>query len=148
MREIKFRAWHKHPANGWVMSDVLNIEFSSNSINTKDGSFPLQKNDSIIKLMQYTGLTDKGGDEIYEADIIESDSGIRYVVEWVDQLGGFYLSIPNTHRGKEILSCAASQHSGDPIVLWQHKIVGNKFENPELFNQGEGPQRSVATKDK
>lgn len=71
MREIKFRAW-----DGSLMFNVAQITFNDSTWSLDKGrgvSIPFQPS---ITLMQFTGLHDKNGKEIYEGDILidkESD---------------------------------------------------------------------------
>jgi uncharacterized phage protein (TIGR01671 family) len=70
-----------------------------------------------LVVMQYSGLTDKDGKEIYGGDIIEDFAEGLREVEFVD--GGFWLSEPYMKHympDKE-----------------NRKIVGNVWDNPELL---------------
>jgi len=79
-------------------------------------------------LMQYTGLKDKNGKEIYEGD----------VVEWVWENGNIYREVV---KWKEIpteeTSCFGFEFSGDLISKYGGRdtveIIGNIYENPELL---------------
>ena len=67
MREIKFRAWDR------VLKRMLIPKFIGNGNNFC--SDDLMAVTGVIDLMQYTGLKDKNGVEIYEGDIIGFDEG-------------------------------------------------------------------------
>jgi uncharacterized phage protein (TIGR01671 family) len=128
MREIKFRAWDNHS----LMVKVYGID--ENSIYWKNPDFDESKDfygsrtPSTLRdarsawiLMQYTGLKDKNGVEIYEGDILELyevDSPIkRYAVKYSDVSACFCVY--------------------DGLALYggcNCKVIGNIHENPELLN--------------
>ena len=105
-REIKFRAWH--PA---LQKMFYNCRVSSKDW-LDDSTHFCGEHDT---LMQYTGLHDKNGMEIYEGDIIQislPDLGIEkeQVVEWNDEKASY----------------------GTMLEEWHREVIGNIWENPEL----------------
>ena len=123
-REIKFRAWLKEEKK---MVNVETIDFSEKSIQY------LEKNEIIdayllrrmifedIELMQYTGIKNKNGLEIYEGDIIICKYGpeIMMEVKWIDE--GFR---------------TLGKYNGDNYVGYvknSAEVIGNIYENPELL---------------
>lgn len=108
MREIKFRAWEKE-AKVMCSSnefDSLTIVLDAN------GAF---RQDQFI-LMQYTGLKDKNGVEIYEGDILDctfSDGvkGCMVYVKWnfgnlamIEQDNHIYEVIGNVYEHRHLLA--------------------------------------------
>ncbi len=92
--------------------------------------------DNDLPLMQYTGLKDKNGEEIYEGDIVRfhSNGSNTYVREvlWVNPI------TQNSFAGFVILNLACTD--GFPSILQKSitdfcEVIGNIYENPELLEE-------------
>lgn len=110
MREIKFRAWNGHKM--FPPTDVLNL----NMANFKKTHI----------LMQYTGLKDKNGTEIYEGDIVKDPRRVidhqNIEVFWSDNLSMFMIRNNRKTWSEELY----------PHVE-RYEVIGNIYENPELL---------------
>lgn len=119
MREIKFRVWckkHKY------IYDACSLKFIGNKVSANDNSSCIGEE----VLMQYTGLKDKNGKEIYEGDIIKAYDHVIAVVEYGKQgekfvEASFYASYGN--RGQSICQMELIE------------VLGNIYENPELLEE-------------
>lgn len=124
MREIKFRAWNKPTKHMFYWGFFTDI-FDKGANDRRN--FEPEHNE----WMQYTGLKDKNGVEIYESDLLKSEKGIIYEVYWNDIKTGFGLKYKNVWG--ETLN-----KNGKPMpyyyesIDWGMKhnlvVVGNKYE--------------------
>lgn len=124
-REIKFRAWNGSYMIGSEYGDWISfdgIPYTGASIHYDTPNTEIEKAKDYI-LMQFTGILDKNGKEIYESDIVLMD-GQRGVIEW---LGSAML-----HQSKE--------DKTKFVVGWSFldsdcEVLGNIFEHPELLSR-------------
>ena len=126
-REIKFRAWVVSLDNG--EGEMIDVATAGPSLNDPERVFDIKgqkyKDDwfTISPLMQYTGLKDKNGVEIYEGDIVKyigqlnPDRYKLFIIEWDDKLAGFYAGGGQIQRTKG------------------YEVIGNIYETPELLDK-------------
>lgn len=149
MREIKFRAWV-----GKMEYDITTGKFGTFFVNSGKNGDGLDERDSAIltpfntkypddtPVMQYTGLHDKNGKEIYEGDVVrvydsnrcgygdfeddehsamEQDYICTQEIKWNPD-GGYFCSVDTGDFCPPIGS--------EDLYL---EIIGNIYENPELL---------------
>jgi len=118
-REIKFRAWSDLER---VMLDPFDVsEYPSDHA-------------ANLSLMQYTGLHDKNGKEIYEGDIVKYyDSYHMWLTGLVINNGiGFGISVEGDWL-------ELTEFAGYPVYVEnlpnveEIEVIGNIYENPELL---------------
>lgn len=133
MREILFRG--KTDKGEWVVGNLMvyydgsaSIIESSTSLNTFHVIFP-------ETVGQYTGLTDKNGEKIFEGDIVKVESDLYYgenKKERVTRIGVVVYDKKYCQFGidiKEFSKC----HT---LHRWKgdfNEVIGNIHDNPELL---------------
>lgn len=122
MNEIKFRAWDK--ATRKVL-EVIEIDFQGMEILVIDHD-EQEAREAVhghYELMQYTGLKDKNGVEIYEGDIIKYSNIYVSNYLWEVSHGRAELVLKNKSAIKPL-------NDVNSIYL---KVIGNIYEDPELL---------------
>ncbi len=133
-REIKFRAWNKKERIMIDDTTIHTITFSGKVWRVSSSIFKDETKD--FELMQYTGLKDRTGKEIYEGDILKDDVGDILEVKFgklpLDKSGDCVCSYQSFYcKNYGQLGQSPSNKCQD-IGNWM-LVIGNKFENPELL---------------
>lgn len=125
-REIKFRAWRTtwdkkmlHVSRLWMPEDerCLGATNEDETIGIKTATA------DEYELMQFTGLKDKNGTELYEGDIVDV-RGYKSAICCENSYVSFYFWNEITH---EFVGLAFL------LGYKNFEIVGNIYENPELL---------------
>ena len=129
-REIKFRAWDE--ANKKMTKSMLLEDLILKASLQNPDAFQW---DSEIPMMQYTGLKDKNGQEIWEGDIICWWSSIEIIEDRIVDKRDYHIDTV------QFLNGAFCIDDDDDIFLgkWINdkgtdgEVIGNIHQNPELL---------------
>lgn len=123
MRDIKFRAWDKENKH---MTYNIQEMYDGYCDDTDSGLYGYMScftsflYDENFIVMQYTGLKDMNGKEIYEGDIIE----YKTIYEWDKKL---------IKRAKIVFENGMFSPPGVIMDLSRSRIIGNIWEDSELL---------------
>lgn len=117
-REIKFRAWDTIQKRMFYAGECKFSLDLSGGLFDDEMSPPLNVSYRFV-LMQYTGLEDKNGKEIYEGDIVKRGKlgNLIKAVKWAEN---------SSHCGWNIV--------GSSWRFYQPEVIGNIYENPDLLS--------------
>ena len=127
MREIKFRAWfegHMYEIaklDFWGDPDQATCDMARMSLNEDGYEEEFEVYLHEVELMQYTGLKDKNGKEIYEGDIVKTEVigvGLRDCKVIYDDYEQRFMAVYGTTKIK---------------LSDSMEVIGNIYENPELL---------------
>lgn len=131
MRKIKFRAWNKKKKSMHIVV-TLELYFEDEqtfyvSTASQEDIFP-----EDIELMQYIGLKDKNGKEIFEGDLLKPVKGYDDIYEVRELHTGFgWFEIYDGHFKKWVIM--EDQKHAPLYVGTNYIVIGNIHENPELL---------------
>lgn len=144
-REIKFRIWYP---NYKKMQTGIDIDFEHACMDIRNGKLifnideldydevPEYFAESGYVLMQFTGLLDKNGKEIYEGDIVKvfPSFNLPFISAVFFEEGCFF--IDNNIQSSAKTTNNTINDTRIPIykLVCPFEIIGNIYENPELMD--------------
>lgn len=117
-RQIKFRAWQIDWKNNGIEQGRL-IQWED----IRDDFAQIQNETSNFILMQFTGLLDSKGKEIYEGDIVKNNHGVIWSIEWIYRCSKYVL-----RRNNNTFALSSALVKRGVIT-----VVGNIYENSQLL---------------
>jgi len=128
MREFKFRAWDNYGKKMYFDGLFIGLD---GDYSFNPNIMPKKYNPYEFEVMQFTGLKDEHGNDIYEGDIVETveqtmshgDEIVCGEVVW-DKHFGFMLDFSNY----------GTQTAIGAFIDLGTKVIGNIYENPELLS--------------
>lgn len=119
-REIKFRGWDKEHKR-WASSAPTLIERYHITLPN-------------VELMQFTGLLDKQGKEIYEGDIVRYNHATVDGGFPINRVGYFEYEVSKYHSRVHIVGIGEKELS-DYMFFPNCEVIGNIYSNPELLKE-------------
>ncbi len=119
MKEIKFRAWNRKRKK--FIKNLIVRFFPDGNIEIKQ-----YKSGNVITkfiLMQFTGLKDKNGKEIYEGDFLLTTKGMKPFL------------VKDIRMDTLTIARMIKERQDKPNYFTPIEVIGNIYENPELLEE-------------
>ena len=127
MRELKFKAWDTE-GKEWVDSTLFGISPNGKAMVGVERDVE----DKRLLIVQYIGIKDELGREIYEGDIVK---GFGFPDEPNEYHNEYQIGVAKARRTGFVIENISNQCRGGEINLWYKlKIIGNIYENPDLVD--------------
>ncbi|OMF00270.1 hypothetical protein BK124_11465 [Paenibacillus amylolyticus] len=133
MREILFRAWDDVKDRMYHAGEEDDVVFELTGVGIKATAITEEEEEfqtlHHLKYMQYTGLKDKNGKEIYEGHVLETrhmEVGRTFIGRVTFSYGRFAVVYPGCYRqdmGESVWDC----------TVMGTEIIGNIYENADQF---------------
>ena len=135
-REIKFKYIWSNPTKTHFLSKIFTLdEIESGEQFMVLENEPLLKNYRRVAILQWTGLIDKNGKEIFESDVVsvcfngKVKNCWEAVVEWCKINPSFFLKKVNPPF------LLLDEYDFVKCELLELLVIGNIYENPELITE-------------
>ena len=138
MREIKFRVWHK------IWKRMYEMD-CAHYIDAPEYGDPIAWGNPDFEFMQFTGLKDKNGKEIWESDClrVDWDKDKILLVKWDGKMAAFQTDNPKDPIDTDFFNWGRlgsintkgvpTYHAG--MIEGNVEVIGNIYENPELLKE-------------